>query len=521
MKYLGNGQYEIQSKTTGEKKIVQENELSSYGLSPNRGGQPITKLSGEGILSFFGLEQPAELIKAGLNTAGQVKDIAVGQFGTPEQKKAAGQSFKARQQAIEQSFKKGGLKIDKTPTQEQTPLTPILSAMEAPLNPEFARKALRTSSAFIPLSKGNILQKAATSGVVGTMRQAGEGEQFDTGKTVIAGLTSAALSPIFDIGATDLKGAGKFLTKRIPEDIYEKIITKPQEYLSKVKTQINQYLVGHQNVDYAFKKGIITGTEDIDDTIIKQSLEKTKDLAQKIEDQLQTKVKGVNVNLKEVYNGLMNIYNQIAPYEGKPNMTAIKTYLKKQGIKNTGQIDLSKIVALKRGLGNAYDKDNTFKTMYSYVKNYIENKSGLPVDVKNLNREAQTLVFIKSNLNQALNKKEIPNRLLGETIDQTIEKASQGDVPSLNAFIDVLSVAIGVGAGQSFGPVGVGIGGIGGAYVVSRALKSLVNRPETKKRIADKLMRLGIISKIGEKVPIEEMLKRLSTYVGQEVGGNF
>ena len=501
MKYLGNGQYEIENSRTREKRVVQENELSQYGLSPNR-----DKLPGEGILSFLGLEQPTNLVKAGLQTAGQVKDIAVGQFGTQEQKKAAGKSFKERQTKVEEFLREGGLNIP-SPTERQTPLTPVLSAMKAPLNPEFARKALRTSSAFIPLSKGNIVQRALTSGVVGSMRQAGEGEEFDAGKTATAGITSAALSPIIDVGISGVKGAGKFLTKRIPEDIYERIVNKPKEYLSKVKTQINQYLVGHQNVDYALKRGIISGTEDVDDVVIKQSLEKAKDLAQKTEDQLQSKVKGIKVDSKEIYEGLMGIYNNIAPYEGKPNMKAIKDYLSKQGVKSTGEIDLSKIVALKRGLGNAYDKDNTFKTMYSYVKNYIENKSGLPLDVKNLNKEAQTLLFIKSNLNQALNKRDVPNKFLKETIDQTVDKARGGDVPSLNALLAILATVGGVSIGQSFGTLGAGIGGLGGAYMGYRALKSLVDRPETKQKIADRLMRLGVINKIGEKVPIEEMIK--------------
>ena len=77
MRFLGNGQYEIQNKKTGETKIVSEGELSQYGLSPQVEDQNAK-------------DRIPGVVKAAIPTALGIAGGAVGSVGGPIGSLAAG-----------------------------------------------------------------------------------------------------------------------------------------------------------------------------------------------------------------------------------------------------------------------------------------------------------------------------------------------------------------------------------------------------------------------------------------------
>lgn len=341
---------------------------------------------------------------------------------------------------------------------------------------------------------------------------------------------------------TGLLGKGaKFFGERIPKDIVEQVIGKPQALLKQLTDKVKQTLVGHANVDYALKRGIIPQNAALTTDEINKYYANARLLSQEIEKQLQSNVKDVYVPYREVMPGLIEIAENIPPLgPNRPETEKIINWLTNQALKEgvpsakVGEfvkgetlISLGKILDIKRSINDAQYAEPVYFKMYNYIKEYIENKSGLPEKVKALNREHAHLIDIKTSLSKLKKQDVLPAQITPEGIEKAVELAERGDVRSLQALIGMISLtSVFLGAPIAEGAIGsLGlapgmrtVAGLGTSFALYRLMKDILADPKLKENVANVLSK----NYTGIKKTIDaSQLTRILQQMGIRIPGGF
>ncbi len=180
---------------------------------------------------------------------------------------------------------------------------------------------------------------------------------------------------------------------------------------------------------------------------------------------------------------------------------------------------LSLINDLKQAL--RFPSGNKYNPAYNYLKNFIENKSGLPTEVRNINKQYHEISEIYDNLSDLLDKRVVPTGLGTEDIATAVQKAGEKIPSQLNVALTAIAVAAGVIPAQiantmGAGPLAGGVGGLGASWLALRGMREMAKSPEAKKTLMDFLNGLytksaKINKPIGNlpQVSLEGMIKQL------------
>lgn len=500
MRYLGNDQYEIENVKTGEKRTVNSGELSNYGLSPDPSAEADTNQQGGAIkgvsnlLSSFGL--------------GAIPGAAASLYEAPG---FVARGFKSR--PVEEAQKDNPFltnqkiqSIKKTRTDKTEPFK------------QAGSEALGLGSWMVP---GGIEGKALTRFGLGAIQGATSAisQKEDVGKVALDSVLAGGINTVLPGAANKLVGAGKYITEKIPADIKEKIITQPAKKMSQLVDRGIRTIVGHQDADFAIKNGIIDRNtfKGVNSETINDALQKTYNQLQEKETKLQGILtdSSAMIPYRPVKSKIKEIIDKSPPNLNTPDKQAISSWLDDRlleglpgGNKNIlvsndfiqGKTlgDLATLNELKRSLYK--ENSPVFREIYTYLNDYIGKASGVPNEVKGLNKEMGSLIRIKNNLLKSQEGK-LPETLTETSIQNTVDKAKQGDVGSLDVLLRTLGVLSFPALSQiplqvAGANLGGGLGGVGGAYFLYSALKKISQKPEVKANIMNVLKKTGDKSRV-------------------------
>lgn len=502
MKYLGNGQYQIRNKRTGEVRTVTKEELPKYGLqsSPSAekgtyGSQPkemtgIRKTAKDfsGILDSLGLG----VIPGAAASAYELPGFITRGLKPRSVKEAQGDNpFLTSQKAESISKLKAGDKSEliKQPIREGAGLLSWMIPGGA--GAKVGGRALlgAAQGATYAMSQDEKPEEVATS--------AGAGAVLNT---ILPGLTSV------------LGKSGRWISQKIPADIREKVIEAPARKAKELTEQGIRYMIGHRDLDYALSNKIIDkkSFKGVNIETINDALDKTYSLIKNKDDELQNILRNKDnmVPYGPVKEKISSIIDKAPPDMDMPEKSAIIKWLDDrlmEGLPSgnrrldtlapfVGGEMLGSLAALNELKRSLY-KENApvYRRIYSFLNDYIGSGSGVPDKVKSINKELGSLVRIKDNLIKS-QEKQLPEKLVQEKIEDAIEKAATGDVPSLNSLLQLLVVSTlpaTTSVGNAVFPVGGPVGGLGASYFMYRTLKNIVDKPQVKKRIMEILEKSG------------------------------
>ena len=224
---------------------------------------------------------------------------------------------------------------------------------------------------------------------------------------VLGGLGDAGISAI------------KYLGEKIPGDLIQSAIEKPQQTAEAIFKSVQGMLVGHNNIDYAIEKGIIQkGTIQKTDSgimaegvglttdAINNAMDKSRELSNNVEKQLQEKLATVKttfgLNDKSFLDG-QSLFDFIQR-AGTQVQSAIRGRALSQELYSvipkeesaSGKISATTINEMKRVLGDSYHIPG-IPEVYNKLQTLVEK---LSPESHDLNQEASRLIGIKSRLKE-------------------------------------------------------------------------------------------------------------------------
>lgn len=320
-----------------------------------------------------------------------------------------------------------------------------------------------------------------------------------------------------------LSAAGKVLNK-IPGDVYDRTVGGTIRGLQALYNQTASKFVGDYPLNYAMEKGIIPSTTDelgnrqpeglMTKEYIDQAVAKRKDVAQQVEDKLQSYLPGVKENPLQLHSiqPILDSFFQ-SMYQADPKnvlsqaiskqlfMSDILKFAKKSTTSdpvNTGDLmgflagsnpgSVKLINDLKRIAGRGFSETNpgAWNGLYSDLKSFVEQNATDPKAVANLNAEHSMLRNIRLSMNDFLKPgAEFP--VPEKQVMDTAEKSKYGTTiglsptrtlsPALLALHALSEGGAGLGVYEllnQLGHVG-GAASFGGAFLAAGAMRLLVS----------------------------------------------
>lgn len=246
-----------------------------------------------------------------------------------------------------------------------------------------------------------------------------------------------------------VRGTGE----KVANDIEKTVVEKPQQAKQEALREAHETMVSPKHADYAIENGILDSNKGMSAPHVAEALQKTQEIGTDVENGIQKLIKGVPVGedeQKQLYDGVNAILanHGLSPISAKSleKQLGQQEYATIQRVRNliygklgTGSIDLSKIQEAKRLIAPLYDEKGAMGELYRYLQKSIENKSGKPEVIKELNQQARNVAEIRQHLIKH-QEKGIPHRLTDQGIQEQVEKAGTKVSPELKNFAHVLDI---------------------------------------------------------------------------------
>lgn len=351
----------------------------------------------------------------------------------------------------------------------------------------------------------NLLVRGAGGAAVGGGAQAIQNIQ--QGKPVGSQVgTAAAAGGVLNAGTGGLldtlhliRGTGD----KVANDIENTVVKKPQQAKQEAIREAHETMVSPKQTDFAIENGILDSEKGISSPHIAQALQKTQQIGTDVENSIQNTIKGISVSdteQKQLNDGIDAILEKhgLSPMNGRALQKQLgqEEYATIQRVRNLldggmnkKPIDLARVQEAKRLIAPLYDEKGAMGELYRYLQKSIENKSGKPEVVKELNQQARNVAEIRQHLTKT-QERGIPHRLTDQGIAEQVERSKQKVSPELKNFAHVLDL-LGGTAGFVVGHGFLGyLIGKGVAESAARAAES----PDEQARFAQALKKILLLN---------------------------
>jgi hypothetical protein len=290
---------------------------------------------------------------------------------------------------------------------------------------------------------------------------------------------------------------------KVADDIENTVVKRPQQAKQEAIREAHETMVSPKQTDFAIENGILDPNKGISSPHIAQALQKTQQIGTDVENSIQNTIKGIPVSdaeQKQLNDGINAILAKhgLSPINAKSleKQLGQQEYATIQRVRNllygqlgTDPIDLTKVQQAKRLIAPLYDEKGAMGELYRYLQKSIEDKSGKPDVVKELNQQARNVAEIRQHLIKS-QEKGIPHRLTDQGIREQVEKSKQKVSPELKNFAHVLDL-LGGTAGFVVGHGFLGyLIGKGVAESAARAAES----PDEQARFASALRKILLLN---------------------------
>ncbi|MCL4366215.1 hypothetical protein M1437_03240 [Patescibacteria group bacterium] len=299
---------------------------------------------------------------------------------------------------------------------------------------------------------------------------------------------------------------------------------------------VQEKMVGFKNVDFALKNGIIKQNEALTNEHLFNAIDRTDTLLKQKEDVLQQILQNeaVQVPSQDIFPKLMKVIRDSPPSPKVPDIQPFEIWMMKQvqadaarngGINTPATVEdlisgkypvsLSTVNQIKRALGEYYNESPLHRKLYSTIRQYIEDASGVPQGVKTINKEMSELISVKDNLIKNSESGSIAKQYTPEAIQESINRVKEVSPKSLHTAVGLATtvpgmIAGGVG-GNLLGLPGLGIGGgAAGGVIGYFKLMQMLSSPGAKEALKSILENTaGKTYDTGAKMNINSVLQQL------------
>ena len=347
-------------------------------------------------------------------------------------------------------------------------------------------------------------------------------------QAIMTGGINAVLPGLTSIISKPMGYAGKV----VPRDIEKVLVEEPIKKATQLFRAVQEKMVGFKNVEYAVNNGIIKNNEALTPGHVQQAIDATKNLLTQKEEQLQQILQQENIQVpyKDIIPKLKEIIANSPPTKNVPKLQAFSGWLENQVLSDASlagkannpaaiedimngkyPISLSTINQIKRTLGQYYDESPLHRQLYKTIRNYIEDASGVPLDVKTINKEMGQLIDVKDNLSQ--NAGVVAKQYTPEAIDEMIKKEMEKNPKSLHTFIASLSTLLSLGGGALAGIPGLAGGAAAGTLGYFR-LMQVLSSPGAKQALQQGLEKTaGRAYDAGSNLQVNKILEQIGVRV--------
>lgn len=354
----------------------------------------------------------------------------------------------------------------------------------------------------------NILTRGVGGAAVGGGAQAiqniqqGKPVGSQVGKAAIAGgALNAATGGLLDTLHL-VRGTGE----KVANDIEDTVVKKPQQARQEAIREAHETMVSPKQTDFAVENGILDSEKGISSPHIAQALQKTQQIGTDVENSIQNTIKNVSISTdeqKQLDSGIDAILEKhgLSPMNARSLQKQLgqEEYATIQRVRNLlygglnslnkEPLSLAKVQEAKRLVAPLYDEKGVMGELYRYLQTSIENKSGKPEVIKELNQQARNISEIRHHLTKT-QERGIPHRLTDQGIGEQVEKSKQKVSPELKNFAHVLDLL-----GGTAGFV-VGHGFLG--YLIGKGLAESAARaaesPDEQARFAGALKKILLLN---------------------------
>lgn len=379
---------------------------------------------------------------------------------------------------------------------------------------------------------GKPLAGAVVGGGTQAIRNIQEGQPLTKDVASQAMMTGGLNTLIPGVGKL-VGGSLKYAGKTVPKDLYKSLVEEPAKKAVQLYRAVQEKMVGFKNVDFSLKNGIIRPNEALTNEHLSNAVDRTNALLQQKEDVLQQILGAENVQVpsQDIFPKLMKIIDSSIPSKDVPDLQPLRVWMLQQAQEDavktgnanvpavvedlmTGKypVSLSKINEIKRAFGENYKESSLHRKLYSTIRQYIEDASGVPQGVKTINREMGELINVKDNLLKI--ETTIPDKYTQESIEAAIQKSKETSPHSLKTAVALGSIVGGGLLGKTVGgamglPAGIGSGLAGGAlgYFQLMNMLSSSGAKEALKTILENTA--GKVSDAGTKMQLGKILQQL------------